>query len=179
VIVELDLPPGLDAETVLDVLFEAIRGQPGSRYYNMTERRNRCVTVYYADGMHLDLTPAELVPQREPKTSWIFHHKPETPAVPGYRLLANPYGFAEWFTTMTPLDYVFAEAFAKRGPSRPCWNPRIRFTKAVRLFSISITGEPCRNASAFRWAMMRRGFAPHGKPTSACSHVAGSGKRPA
>lgn len=114
IIVELDLPPGLDAETILDLLFEAIRGKPGSRYYGMTERRNRCVTVSYADGMHLDLTPAELVPQLDPKTSWIFHHKPETPEVAGYRLLANPHGFAEWFNEMTPLDHVFAEAFAKR-----------------------------------------------------------------
>jgi hypothetical protein len=114
IIVELDLPPGLAAETILDLLFEAIRGKPGSRYYGMTARRNRCITVSYADGMHLDLTPAILVPERDPKTSWIFHHKPETPTVPGYQLLANPYGFAEWFKAMTPLDHVFAEAFAKR-----------------------------------------------------------------
>jgi hypothetical protein len=114
IIVELDLPPGLDAETILDLLFAAIRGKPGSRYYSMTTRQNRCVTVSYADGMHLDLTPAVLVPQLDPKTSWIFHHKPETPEVPGYQLLANPHGFAEWFKSMTPLDHVFAEAFAKR-----------------------------------------------------------------
>jgi hypothetical protein len=114
IIAELDLPPGLDAETILDLLFEAIRGKPGSRYYGMTERRNRCVTVNYADGMHLDLTPAILVPELDPKTSWIFHHKPETPDVPGYQLLANPHGFAEWFKAMTPLDHAFSEAFAKR-----------------------------------------------------------------
>jgi hypothetical protein len=114
IVVELDLAPGTDAETVLDLLFEAIRGRPGSRYYNSSERRNRCVTVSYADGMHLDLTPAELIPQLDPKTSWIFHHKPETPEVAGRRLLANPHGFAEWFGEMTPLDHVFAEAFAKR-----------------------------------------------------------------
>src|SRR5262249_7835990 len=63
IIVELDLPPGLDAEAILDLLFAAIRGTPGSRYYSMTTRRNRCVTVSYADGMHLDLTPAVLVPE--------------------------------------------------------------------------------------------------------------------
>lgn len=114
IIVELELPPSLNAETILDLLFAAIRGKPGSRYYDMTTRRNRCVTVSYADGMHLDLTPAELIPQRDPNTSWIFHHKPETPDVLGYRLVANPFGFAEWFKAMTPLDHAFAEAFAKR-----------------------------------------------------------------
>jgi hypothetical protein len=114
IIVELELPPGFDAETILDLLFAAIRGKPGSRYYGMTTRRNRCVTVSYSGGMHLDLTPAVLVPQLDPKTSWIFHHKPETPEVPGYQLLANPHGFAEWFNAMTPLDHAFSEAFAKR-----------------------------------------------------------------
>ncbi|HEY1260490.1 MAG TPA: nucleotidyltransferase [Stellaceae bacterium] len=114
IIVELDLPSGLDAETILDLLFHSIRGKPGSRYYSMTSRRNRCVTVSYADGMHLDLTPAELVvPQLAPRTSLICHHKPETPEVPGFRLVANPFGFADWFKQMTPLDH-FAEAFAKR-----------------------------------------------------------------
>jgi len=114
IIVELDLPSRLDAETILNLLFAAIRSKPGSRYYGMTTRRNRCVTVSYADGMHLDLTPAVLVPELEPKTSWIFHHKPETRHEPGYQLLANPHGFSEWFKAMTPLDHVFAEAFAKR-----------------------------------------------------------------
>jgi hypothetical protein len=114
IIAEMDLPPDADPEAVLDILFESIRGEPGSRYYDVTERRNRCVTVSYSDGMHLDITPAILVPQRLPKTSYIFHHKPETSETPGYRLLANPHGFAEWFTDTTPLDHVFAEAFAKR-----------------------------------------------------------------
>jgi SMODS domain-containing protein len=114
IIVELDVPLHLDPETILNLLFEAIRGKSGSRYHDVTERRNRCVTVTYADGMHLDLTPALLVPEFDPKTSWIFHHKPETPHVAGYPLLANPYGFGEWFKLMTPLDHAFSVAFAKR-----------------------------------------------------------------
>ena len=114
IIAELDLPADTDADLVLDILFESIRGEPGSRYYGMTERRNRCVTVSYADGMHLDVTPAILLPRTLPKTSWIFHHKPETPEVEGYRLLANPFGFAGWFKEQTPLDHPFAEVFAKR-----------------------------------------------------------------
>lgn len=114
IIAELDLPVDTDPDLVLDILYESIRGEPGSRYYDKTERRNRCVTVSYADGMHLDVTPAILLPRTLPKTSWIFHHKPETPEVEGYRLLANPFGFAGWFKEQTPLDHPFAEAFAKR-----------------------------------------------------------------
>ena len=49
-----------------------------------------------------------------PKTSVIFHHKPETPEVAGYSLLANPFGFADWFKLATPLDHAFAKAFADR-----------------------------------------------------------------
>ena len=114
IIAELDLPADTDPDLVLDILYESIRGASGSRYYDKTERRNRCVTVSYADGMHLDVTPAVLVPREVPKTSWIFHHKPETPQVDGYRLLANPSGFARWFKARTPLDHPFARAFAKR-----------------------------------------------------------------
>ena len=44
----------------LDLLYRSIRGEPGSRYYNMTKRRTRCVTVNYAEHMHLDLTPGVL-----------------------------------------------------------------------------------------------------------------------
>ncbi len=69
IIAELDLPADTDPDIVLDILFESIRGEPGSRYYGKTERRNRCVTVSYADGMHLDVTPAILLPRSLPKTS--------------------------------------------------------------------------------------------------------------
>jgi hypothetical protein len=117
IVAELALRLDADPERVLDLLFDAIRGEPGSRYYAMTTRRNRCVTVSYADGMHLDITPSVLMPKLLPKTSIIFHHKRETPHVPGYRLLANPHGFAEWFIANTPLDHVFAEAYAARADS--------------------------------------------------------------
>jgi hypothetical protein len=114
IIAELAIRADADPEAVLDLLYRSIRGERGSRYYSMTTRRNRCVTVTYADGMHLDITPAVLLGHLRPKTSVIFHHKPETPEVRGYRLWANPFGFAEWFKETTPLDHAFAKAFADR-----------------------------------------------------------------
>ena len=81
IIAQLAFRPDADPEAVLDLLYRAIRGERGSRYYNRTTRRNRCVTVAYADGMHLDITPAVLLGHLLPKTSVIFHHKPETPEV--------------------------------------------------------------------------------------------------
>ena len=34
-------------------------------------------TVYYADGMHLDLSPSVLLDERDPRRSYIFHSKLE------------------------------------------------------------------------------------------------------
>jgi hypothetical protein len=106
VIVMLDVPWNSDPETVLDALYRAVRGVPGSRYYDKTIRHTRCVCVTYEDGMHFDLTPAVLVEQGEPRTSVIFHSKPEDPNEPKLRLLANPWGLAEWFKEMTPGEPV-------------------------------------------------------------------------
>lgn len=110
VIAQLRLPPGAKAQAVLDVLYAAIKGEKGSRYYSMTKRNTRCVTIQYAE-MHLDVTPAELVVNRDPRTSFIFHHRPEEPHLPGRRILANPFGFADWFNSITPRDVAYSEFF--------------------------------------------------------------------
>lgn len=114
VVAQLDLPENVSPKQALDLLYQAIKGAPGSRYYRMTKRRTRCVTVQYGDGMHLDVTPVVRrrgTPERE---SLIFHHRPETPHEPGYPLIANPYGFAEWFKRNTPSDDAFAKIFEAR-----------------------------------------------------------------
>lgn len=114
IIAQLDLPDDVDPETALDLLYHAIRGESGSRYYSNTKRRTRCVTIDYADDMHIDVTPAVRrrgTPERE---SLIFHHRPENLGEPRYRLIANPYGFAEWFKANTPLDHDFARLFEER-----------------------------------------------------------------
>lgn len=114
VMAELDLPRHVDPEQALSLLEKSIRGTPGSRYYRMTKRRTRCVTVEYADGMHLDVTPAILLPERAERTSFIFHSKPEDPQEPRQRLFANPYGFADWFVLKTPADAAFGRFFESR-----------------------------------------------------------------
>jgi hypothetical protein len=114
IVVELALALNVSPQVALDLLYRSIRGEPGSRYYNMTERRTRCVTVHYADHMHLDLTPAVLDPSRPAKSSILFHHRPGDPHEPTYRLLANPWGFADWFRLQTPFDHAFAAAFKRR-----------------------------------------------------------------
>jgi hypothetical protein len=111
-IVGLLLAADTDPQLVLDVLFHSVRGDRGSRYYDVTTRCTRCVQVSYADGMHVDLTPAVLLAGRPQRESIIFHHRAETPDIPGRHVLANPYGFAEWFKANTPAEALFGSAFS-------------------------------------------------------------------
>lgn len=110
VVVQLRVPPGWSPEQVLDALFESIRGAPGSRYYDMVQRRARCVTVSYAD-MHLDLIPMERRPRTRERESDLFVHQAD-----GFcgRSVANSFGFAEWFTESTADAGVFGPLFAER-----------------------------------------------------------------
>lgn len=50
--------------------------------------------------MHIDITPAVRrfgTPDRE---SWIFHDQSNVRYGESKRLIANPYGFAEWFKVL-------------------------------------------------------------------------------
>ena len=129
---------------VLDALYHAIRGTPGSRYYDKTTRHTRCVCVTYEDGMHIDLTPAVLVTEREPRSSVIFHSKPEDPAEPKLRLLANPWGLAEWFKEMTPLEADFAKMFEgramahDRAPGEPVPDQEPAYRKSRALIALQL-----------------------------------------
>lgn len=109
-ILSASTPPG----AVLDLLFEAINGEPGSLYHGKVERNSRCVTVHYEDGMHLDITPSILVDERDPRRSLIFHAKAEEPSAAHRRLLMNSFAFVEWFNARTPIDVSFVEQYAKR-----------------------------------------------------------------
>lgn len=113
VIAQLDLPQGTTPKQALDILYRSIKGEKGSRYYSMTERNTRCVTVEYAE-MHVDITPAALIAGREPRVSHIFHHRAEEPATPGKRIVANPFGFAEWFMRVVPRATAFEDFFEER-----------------------------------------------------------------
>lgn len=115
-VVQLDIPisNSLSPGVVLDLLFESIRGNRGSRYYSNTERRTRCVTVHYADKMHADLTPMVRKSNSLPRESHLFHNRPHDPNEPDAILIANPYGFAEWFMTNAPVESEFASLFERR-----------------------------------------------------------------
>lgn len=111
---QIAFQPNVAPRIALDALYNAIHGKPGSKYYGMTKRRTRCVTVSYRDNMHLDVTPMLRRAGTRDRESWIFHHRPETPHEPSDRYVANPYGFAEWFKNRTSPDRDFAEAYARQ-----------------------------------------------------------------
>jgi hypothetical protein len=113
-IAELLFAPTLQPAEALDMLYESINGQPGSRYYGMVERQTRCITVFYEDGMHLDITPAVLIDESDPRKSLIFHAKVEEPVVLHRRIVMNSFAFVEQFNSNAPIDLPFAMAYAKR-----------------------------------------------------------------
>ena len=125
VVAQLDESIGISPKEVLDLLYESIRGEPESRYYQMAKRRTRCVTVDYSDDMHLDVTPTVRMNGTPERQSWIFHHRAESPQERSYRLIANPYGFAEWFKANTPPDSDFADIFEKRAEKYEQEKPHI------------------------------------------------------
>ncbi len=114
IVAELILPITMTPSAVLDLLFAAINGDKGSLYYGKVERNTRCVTVHYEDGMHLDITPAVLVDEQDPRKSVIFHAKAEEPPAAHRRLEMNSYAFVEWFNERTPIDLTFVEAYAQK-----------------------------------------------------------------
>ena len=114
IVAALLLAADTPAAEVLDLLYEAIRAEPGSRYFDVAERRTRCITVHYADGMHLDVTPLLRRPATPERESWLFHHRERTPRELGERLIANPYGFAAWFNERMPVDHDFAQMYEAR-----------------------------------------------------------------
>lgn len=114
IVAALLIDAGTAPNQILDLLWRAIRGESGSRYFEMVERRTRCVTVHYADNMHLDVTPMVRRPGTPERESWLYHHHQGTPGDLGRRLIANPYGFALWFNDNTPLDSAFALQYEER-----------------------------------------------------------------
>jgi hypothetical protein len=112
VMAQITWPANIDPEIALSTTHHAIRGERGSRYYAKVERKTRCSTVHY-DGMHLDVTTAVRLVYREERTGCIFHSKPSDPNEPKLTLLANPYGFGQWFLANAPADEAFGLYFEK------------------------------------------------------------------
>lgn len=113
-VAQINFLDGLSPKDRLDLLYTAIRGEAGSRYYEMAERQSRCVTVDYEDDMHIDFIPVIRMGGTEERISLLAHHRPEEPESEGYDFIGNPFGFAEWFNEKTFSEDAFSMAFAER-----------------------------------------------------------------
>jgi len=114
VVVEMDYPADCSPSAILDQLYEAVNGKPGSTYFGKVTRQTRCVTVQYEgrDPMHIDLTPSVLLNESDPRYSNIFHAKENTPPKEHYHVRANPHGFARYYDTQTPDEAAFRKDYA-------------------------------------------------------------------
>lgn len=100
-----------EPDRVMDLFEQALEDYPVSQ---MIERQTRCVTIRYADRMHLDITPSLrqlLGPDRQ---SHIVHAKKEEPPALHYLVPMNAWAFARWYETRTPIERTFADAFNRR-----------------------------------------------------------------
>ncbi|MDX8457849.1 nucleotidyltransferase domain-containing protein [Mesorhizobium humile] len=99
--------------TPLDILKElekALADYPVQRI----RRQTRCVTLYYADKMHLDVTPALRNFGTRERESFITHAKGPQPSAADRFVDMNAYGFAEWYHARTPVEARMAEEFHRR-----------------------------------------------------------------
>jgi hypothetical protein len=74
-------------------------------------RRTRCVTLHYADKMHLDVTPGLRTTGTIERESYIAHAKGPRSTGDDRFVEMNAYGFAGWYRVRTPIEYRLAKSF--------------------------------------------------------------------
>lgn len=112
-VLEILVERDADPEVVLDDLYDAILGVPGSRYRDLkVERHSRCVTVHYADGVTVDLMPVVRLPGTPERVATLFHHNAEKDE--SYLKEVNPKGFAVHFNEAVESNVEFAKRFDTR-----------------------------------------------------------------
>jgi hypothetical protein len=111
VVMELDVPATSPPKDILNLLFLAINGEPGSRYYGKVTQNSRCVTVEYGDGTKVDLMPIARIPGPE-RAGNLFHYKRESSE--SRHKAVNPWGFAKHFNDRVDYDPAFHDLFKGR-----------------------------------------------------------------
>lgn len=96
-----------------EILKALERGLEGYRGLKVV-RQTRCVTLYYSDNMHLDITPSLRDRGTPVRQSRILHAKGPAPSTEDSFVPMNAYGFADWFTRRTPMEQRVFDAFQKR-----------------------------------------------------------------
>ncbi|WP_116654916.1 nucleotidyltransferase domain-containing protein [Pelagibacterium sediminicola] len=100
---------GMSPCKILDELFEALDGYRGME----VKRQTRCVTIYYSDGMHLDITPALREYGTADRQSLIAHAKGPFDRDDDEFIAMNAYGFADWYIERTPIERRVVKAASR------------------------------------------------------------------
>lgn len=95
---------------ILQALAASLRDYPVQKVVQQT----RCVTLFYADNMHLDVTPAFRDYGTADRQSAITHAKGPLPSNDDCMVPMNAYGHAEWYRARTPNEERVIEAFKDR-----------------------------------------------------------------
>jgi hypothetical protein len=95
---------------ILKALESALADYPVQR----VRRQTRCVTLYYADKMHLDVTPSLREYGTLERESFITHAKGPSRSDDDCLVDMNSYGFAGWYRQRTPLELRVAKEFHRR-----------------------------------------------------------------
>lgn len=119
----LQLTGRFRAMTPLEILKELEAALEGYRGLKVV-RQTRCVTIYYQDGMHLDITPSIRELHTPDRQGFVMHAKGPVASAQDGMIAMNAYGFAGWYNDRTPLEHRVRDAFAKRWQEFE--KPRIR-----------------------------------------------------
>jgi Second Messenger Oligonucleotide or Dinucleotide Synthetase domain len=95
---------------ILQALYAALRDYPVQKIAQQT----RCITLFYADNMHLDVTPALRDYGTADRQSEITHAKGPLQSKDDGLVPMNAYGHAEWYRARTPNEERVIEAFRDR-----------------------------------------------------------------
>lgn len=118
---DLDIVAQLGARfrsmTPLEILLELEKGLTGYRGLRVV-RQTRCVTIYYADNMHLDITPSLRDAGTAERQSVIMHAKGPRASSDDQEVPMNAFGFCQWYNERTPTEIKVFEAFKNRWEHR-------------------------------------------------------------
>ncbi len=110
IVAELEIPDAVTPEQALDILEKALEDYPVTKVI----RQTRCVTLKYADRMHLDITPSRRLRTLKERESVIFHSKKGSSRNEQLLVPANSFAFVNWYRMRTPLERRFAYEFNRR-----------------------------------------------------------------
>ncbi len=99
---------------ILKELEKALRGYRGLKVV----RQSRCVTLYYKDGMHLDISPSIRELDTPERQSHICHAKGPAESRDDHMVPMNAKAFGLWYQARTPLEQRVVESFTKRWEDR-------------------------------------------------------------